>query len=285
MNYPFKRASSNRAFTLIELLVVIAIIAILAAILFPVFATAREKARQSSCSSNLKQLGIALTQYSQDYDEQFPYDNNSGYANGWAGQVYLYVKSVAVFACPDDTYVPTLGLPASKTISYALNYNVMQTGPGFGSANKYASISKLTAAPSTVLLFEVSGINNCSADTVGENQSPTGIGSDGFACAHPYTYGAVPASNNASGKYATGAISGYALTMIGSGDGTRHTGGSIYLAADGHVKFLTPMKVSGGKVAVNATDGEVTGATRTAAGTASMTGAAGAAITLTFSPN
>ncbi len=60
----------RRAFTLIELLVVIAIIAILAAILFPVFAKAREKARQSSCQSNVKQLGLAFMQYTQDYDEK-----------------------------------------------------------------------------------------------------------------------------------------------------------------------------------------------------------------------
>src|SRR6266511_3956182 len=63
----------HRGFTLIELLVVIAIIAILAAILFPVFAQAREKARQSTCTSNLKQLGNGLLMYTQDYDETFPF--------------------------------------------------------------------------------------------------------------------------------------------------------------------------------------------------------------------
>jgi prepilin-type N-terminal cleavage/methylation domain-containing protein len=68
---------SRRGFTLIELLVVIAIIAILAAILFPVFARAREKARQSSCQSNLKQIGLAFTMYAQDYDEKMP--RGSGY--------------------------------------------------------------------------------------------------------------------------------------------------------------------------------------------------------------
>ncbi len=67
-----KNQSRFSAFTLIELLVVIAIIAILAAILFPVFARARENARRSSCSSNLKQLGLALAQYTQDYDGSYP---------------------------------------------------------------------------------------------------------------------------------------------------------------------------------------------------------------------
>ena len=69
----------RRGFTLIELLVVIAIIAILAAILFPVFAKAREKARQITCTSNEKQLGLAFLQYVQDYDETYP----STYCNGW----------------------------------------------------------------------------------------------------------------------------------------------------------------------------------------------------------
>src|ERR1700749_3137570 len=87
-------------FTLIELLVVIAIIAILAAILFPVFAKVREKARQTSCLSNQKQLGLGIMQYVQDYDEAFPCGNLPsqfgglyGGGAGWANQVYSYIKS------------------------------------------------------------------------------------------------------------------------------------------------------------------------------------------------
>ena len=82
-----KNNSRRTGFTLIELLVVIAIIAILAAILFPVFAKVREKARQTACLSNMKQLGLAFVQYSQDYDEMNP-DGVSWYypgGNGWAG--------------------------------------------------------------------------------------------------------------------------------------------------------------------------------------------------------
>jgi len=100
----------RNAFTLIELLVVIAIIAILAAILFPVFAQAREKARQISCASNEKQLGLATLQYIQDYDETFP-EGNTLWGNGpwgayranWAGEIVPYIKSTGVFACPDDS--------------------------------------------------------------------------------------------------------------------------------------------------------------------------------------
>jgi prepilin-type N-terminal cleavage/methylation domain-containing protein len=110
------------AFTLIELLVVIAIIAILAAILFPVFAQARERARQTACLSNCKQLGTATMMYIQDYDENYPHHNwqttgtppggprpftlpdgrtHIGHV-GWALQLYPYVKNLQVYTCPSD---------------------------------------------------------------------------------------------------------------------------------------------------------------------------------------
>lgn len=97
----------RRGFTLIELLVVIAIIAILAAILFPVFAKAREKARQASCSSNLKQLGLAYKMYLSDYDDRYPsvYDDALGYPAGriiWADKIYPYVKNRQLFLCPSQ---------------------------------------------------------------------------------------------------------------------------------------------------------------------------------------
>jgi len=101
----------SQGFTLIELLVVIAIIAILAAILFPVFAKVREKARQTSCASNLKQLGLAEAQYSQDNDEIYSgawrsYNNpNTGGdpRTSWMEMIYPYVKSTGVYACPDSS--------------------------------------------------------------------------------------------------------------------------------------------------------------------------------------
>ncbi|MBI2298772.1 MAG: DUF1559 domain-containing protein [Armatimonadetes bacterium] len=101
-----RRSARTKGFTLIELLVVIAIIAILAAILFPVFAKAREKARQSSCNSNAKQLMLAIRQYTQDYDEVMPrmYWSGSAWepaASGWwGGEIGPYIKNAQIFRCP-----------------------------------------------------------------------------------------------------------------------------------------------------------------------------------------
>src|ERR1043166_3580072 len=108
-----KRHISRRGFTLIELLVVIAIIAILAAILFPVFAQAREAARKTTCLSNLKQLGLGLMMYSQDYDEQatpwnLRYNNKNQYDQFgvslcWDRLIMPYIKNNGVLACPSDS--------------------------------------------------------------------------------------------------------------------------------------------------------------------------------------
>jgi prepilin-type N-terminal cleavage/methylation domain-containing protein len=111
----------RRGFTLIELLVVIAIIAILAAILFPVFAKAREKARQTSCLSNMKQLGLGMLMYAQDYDETFPGLNGPvlphgangssfmdhpdyGTWGGWATRILPYTKNTQMFICQSNAY-------------------------------------------------------------------------------------------------------------------------------------------------------------------------------------
>ncbi len=111
------RSSRRAAFTLIELLVVISIIALLAAILFPVFGRARENARRSSCQSNLKQIGLGLLQYSQNYDEKLV---RAWFGNGnsgsdalskykWMDAVYPYIKSEQVFNCPSHIFKAPAG--------------------------------------------------------------------------------------------------------------------------------------------------------------------------------
>ncbi len=116
--------AARRGFTLIELLVVIAIIALLAAILFPVFGRARENARRSSCQSNLKQIGLGIMQYTQDYDEKMvPTENPPAPAGSrviWYELVQPYVKSTQIFICPSNTTAPIVS--GYSTIGYRSCY-------------------------------------------------------------------------------------------------------------------------------------------------------------------
>ena len=147
---PFMNKSFYRrtAFTLIELLVVIAIIAILAAILFPVFARARENARRSSCQSNLKQVGLGLLQYSQDYDEKLVLDwyvtccssananNNTTGEYHWMDAIQPYVKSSQIFDCPSNSEA-TNYKPFTQNAygSYAINAAYRELNPAIAPGN------------------------------------------------------------------------------------------------------------------------------------------------------
>ena len=271
--------TTAKAFTLIELLVVISIIAVLSAILFPVFAKVREKARQISCLSNEKQLGLAFMQYAQDNDETFPSDSDH-YGQGWAGKMYPYVKSTGVYGCPDDPTQPTAG--ASK-LSYALNAAYVG-----GVSFYYPQITQsynntvVQRSPSnTVLLFEIQGNTNGPTHQAGvpvndpnEESSGSGLGSNAGAC------GLSPTTNWCYGKYATGDISGGGLAPIG-GKGV-HNDGANYLASDGHAKWLRPDHISGGAPAVTENDAAVLSTSpnaAVAAGTANLQQYA-----MTFSP-
>jgi prepilin-type N-terminal cleavage/methylation domain-containing protein/prepilin-type processing-associated H-X9-DG protein len=161
-------------FTLIELLVVIAIIAILAAILFPVFAKAREKARQTSCLNNEKQLCLAVLQYAQDYDEILtPYflywiPGNTNWLKSWMQLSYPYVKNVQVYACPSFSQVP--GYSDNTVNNYANIPLESYTAPSVGPAGK--ALGTIPRPAETIYAFESKGafgnpVNNYPPDGCG----------------------------------------------------------------------------------------------------------------------
>lgn len=208
----------TRAFTLIELLVVIAVIAIIAAILFPVFSKVREKARQATCQSNLRQLGLAFQQYTEENDERLPGatdggNGGAGVAGGWMfysswgqpatsgafnpaqGSVYPYVKTRQVYVCPSDQAGQNAG------DSYAVNSCVTDMTTGL-QPNPGLALAAFDAPADTALLME-----------------------EAFAG---------PDSN---------ATTDDAIVWYSSDDNTvssRHTGGSDVAFIDGHVKWYLP---------------------------------------------
>ncbi|BCM88786.1 hypothetical protein IAD21_00628 [Abditibacteriota bacterium] len=205
-------------FTLIELLVVIAIIAILAAILFPVFARARENARRSSCQSNLKQIGIGVMQYTQDYDEMMParaHDQGLTTARNWINMLQPYVKSYQLFQCPSNTR-NTQGMGDDVTglskVSYAANSteNVNDGGGifAFNSLTSPISLSAIQNPATTISNFET---NSASSDFV-----------------------IVKTFFTTQGDPAWGGGTNPALY-------SGHLSTANYLFADGHVKSLRPL--------------------------------------------
>lgn len=215
-----RRKCSNRGFTLIELLVVIAIIAILAAILFPAFARARENARRASCQSNLKQIGLGIMQYSQDYDETMPLYNLEGPpSTGWSEGIQPYIKSLQLLQCPSETAgpnanpaadnvtAPYTGLGAYTDYAYSLNmgWDLAGWGP--------AKLSAITQPALSVVVLDYSTGRSRNFAYTGPK---TGAGSTGLA------------------------------TIA---DGLRHLEGINYLLADGHVKwYKSNSAVQSGKV-------------------------------------
>jgi len=275
----FRRRQMHRhsAFTLIELLVVIAIIAILAAILFPVFAQAREKARQASCLSNLKQLGLAMMQYAQDYNETMPYNNYNGVGgnNGWAGLIYPYVKSVGVYHCPDDP-TPAGGAYAASASSGGIAGTLVPISYGASKAlmNINGAYSQLLVnwnSPSlSVILFELQGMQTdpTNPTETGSNLS-SGAGGLSNVTLAPWN------SPGLTAHWATGLFPYRTTVQIPQlPGGPIHNGGANYLLADGHAKYFQPGAVSGGYSPANAsTPQSNTG--NTSAGTASMTDTTG----------
>lgn len=258
-------------FTLIELLVVIAIIAIMAAILFPVFDAAREKAKMTACASNEKQLALAWLQYVQDYDEMTvggaaPNDSVSSLGTagvGWAGQLYSYTKSGDVYTCPSD---PNNANDGYYDVSYAYNHNLAWNNPTQSLGRSY---SKLSSPTKTVLFAEVTGgqVSFQGPDGTDTNEigsyypaSPAGNGWR-LAMVTGYYWGGSYSPLNDWGTYQTGwmgtigSMTGYGnVGWVGNSWGWIrvndvlgfHQNGSNFAFADGHVKWLSGSAVSPG---------------------------------------
>jgi prepilin-type N-terminal cleavage/methylation domain-containing protein/prepilin-type processing-associated H-X9-DG protein len=252
--------NKHGGFTLIELLVVIAIIAILAAILFPVFAAAREKARAISCLSNEKQLGLSELMYVQDYDER-AVDGADAYgeACGWAAQLMPYVKSSQVYRCPDDaTHLPGV------TTSYGMNRNMGIYNSG-GTGPEGVILAQFTAPASTILFFEIRnsgyyditdtstmngavGPSGSNADDTWGGGSPTGMGLGNIYDFNGYNCAFGSPNNGGEVQYTTG----YFMNSVNNTDNNfqaatgRHSGGSNFVLCDGHAKWLPGAAVSGG---------------------------------------
>ncbi|GAB4463240.1 MAG: DUF1559 domain-containing protein [Armatimonadaceae bacterium] len=251
----YHRSSNPRnksAFTLIELLVVIAIIAILAAILFPVFAQARDKARQTTCVSNLKQWGTAFMMYVQDYDETFPFGAGSdpGCPEGvcwnyntltphdwrsdaqagtfrwnialqhWSNTLQPYIKNYGIYACPSS---PQNGVaatplrPGGNPIPSSYTYN--------GLLHAY-NLAGVTAPADLPLMWEGRG----KASRMGYSLSNPMLRCNSGTPNCRY----IPRANNAcntAGTGGTGAMFGVASMFI-------HSGGANFMYADSHVKFV-----------------------------------------------
>ncbi len=235
----------RKGFTLIELLVVITIIVILAAILFPVFAKAKERARQATCISNLKQIGMAVLMYADHYDDTYPplwyytprligstgeFTTTDGFRT-WMDLVYTYTKDVNVFKCPDcmwNTAPPGgVGLAGFATAyginDYGLNANPPQRFGlcGYGSSEyplagiiKSVSTSEISKAADTVMIADVAG--------PGEEVYPAGVS-------------IIVSTVGAGGRIAPIDLDYNERFQYAS---SRHDRGSNIVYCDGHVKWM-----------------------------------------------
>lgn len=227
----------SAAFTLIELLVVIAIIAILAAILFPVFAQAREKARQTACLSNSKQLATAIQMYTQDYDETMPM---GGYTVGtvlgrWFADIHPYVKNLEAFNCPSKNETEwriatnAAGIRTNYVAgAYGCNINIMNYNTNGNVAMPGRALSEIANPAGTFALAEAAQLNAA----VRPSSDPTTWHK--FESTGTYWQAQPPSdwTNDSAKRY----------TQVSGGNNERrpvprHNGGLNVVYCDGHAKW------------------------------------------------
>lgn len=268
------RAVKRKGFTLIELLVVIAIIAILAAILFPVFARARENARRTSCLSNLKQIGLGIEQYKQDNDGTYPmayfYVNGATSGGGyvqWSGSVQPYVKSEQLFVCPSDAGGGIAPTNCTRAECIASGQTFQTAGINDVQVPRLSYIANEVLMPrKKYAAVPLNVVNEAAVDTPAEvisiaemSSNPAnlnGTSSTGGAAIKSHRPTSGLAEGSATGEYesedGTGTI--YAISPSTAKDAMdnpssgkprimyasykRHLEGGNYLFADGHAKWM-----------------------------------------------
>lgn len=215
-------------FTLIELLVVIAIIAILAAILFPVFARARENARRTSCLSNLKQIGLGFAQYCSDYDGHYPpaWDTTANW--GWAAMLQPYVKSNQLFQCPSEPLKGSDVYESGAYTDYAYSANFGRYFPG-GGIRVPPTESELTFPANSIVIFDAAALGSA------------GLGNPGSS-----SY--IVDANEFANRNIGGVNSPFPVYVASATASRRHLEGANYLLGDGHAKWYTPEKVTPGAI-------------------------------------
>jgi prepilin-type N-terminal cleavage/methylation domain-containing protein/prepilin-type processing-associated H-X9-DG protein len=239
-HHRFPHGGTTGGFTLIELLVVIAIIAILAAIVFPVFAQARAKARQASCTSNMKQLATGLMMYVQDHDETFPRANQIAsvaecnaapggcwFPDGNASFIFWqqlsqsYIKNFGIMTCPD-------GNSASVNKPYTGHYGSNRAVLRSRTAAQGATLAEIESSANTYLCFDSGSY------TIGAGQDVLPGTSPGVRGAFWY----LPGTGDAANIPAESLSPALNRALVSDFKSGRHSGGMNVAYGDGHVKFV-----------------------------------------------